>query len=177
MRYKGLVSSALLLGLALLVPLFMLGGVRFYKKVQFENGCGGRLKRAADANTIEIARSELGAAIKYLEDNNLTRGYTSILYQTPDEDVGFWYSNLKASAEELDKVAPQASQVEKTNVLMKLRETLLDTSDKGQTKVTAPAGIAVYPNNAAYAFAATLFGIMAAVGLIVIVFGLDRNSY
>ncbi len=34
----------------------------------------------------------------------MTSGYTSILWQTPDEDIGFWYTNLKASQQELQNL-------------------------------------------------------------------------
>lgn len=121
--------------------------------VQFERNCEGRLKRAADANTVELASQELNSALGYLESNKLTTGYTSILYTTPDEDIEYWYQNLKKASEELSKVGPEATQLEKTNVLMKLRETLLDQGETG-VSVTVPPGISKYPYN-------TLFGIWA----------------
>lgn len=123
-------------------------GVRVSKKIQFEQNVSGYLKRAADANTIELADQELTKALIFLEDNNLTKGYTSILYRTPDEDIGFWYENLKASQIELQTLESE-SALEKTNVLIKLRETLLDIGDKA--KVTVPQGLAVYPNNQLWA--------------------------
>ena len=50
---------------------------------------------------------------------------------------------------ELRSVDSSATQLERTNVLMKLRETLLD---EGQgVSVTAPSGITVFPFNAAFA--------------------------
>ena len=67
------------------------------KEISFDRNCTGYLKRAADANTIPMASKELGMAIKYLDDHNLTKGYTSIFYTTPDEDIEFFYNNLKAS--------------------------------------------------------------------------------
>ncbi len=134
----------------LLLLLFCIGacGARIYKGIVFKQNVTGYLKRAADANTIDLAAVELGKAIEYLEKNNLTTGYTSIIYRTPDEDIDFWYRNLKASAEEL-KTLNSTSALEKTNVLMKLRETLLDSGEK--TKVTVPPGLAVYPNNTLWA--------------------------
>lgn len=175
MRCRGMTGWAVLVGLAMLMPALLLGGLRFYRSVQFDNGCSGRLKRAADANTVEIAKTELKAALEHLEANNLTRGYTSILYQTPDEDIGFWYKNLKASLEELEKVTEETPQVEKTNVLMKLRETLLDEGEKGETKVTIPRGISVYPSNTTYAFFTVLFGLLGIVGLLFVVSGLNLD--
>jgi len=125
------------------------GGVVIYKSIVFDIGCKDRIKRAADANTIELAKREMESVIRYIENNGLTEGYTSILYRTPKEDIGFWHDNLKASLEELKKVDPGASQLEKSNILIKLRETLVDHGES--VTVTLPPGISRFPNNTAYA--------------------------
>src|SRR3989339_919862 len=126
--------------------LFIAWGVAMtFNSIMFNRGCGGYLKRAADANTTKLATENLEIAVKYAKDNGLTSGYTSIVYRTPDEDVGFWYDNLKESLKELQSTSPDASRLEKTNALMKLRETLLDSGQS--TSVTAPAGISRYPHN------------------------------
>lgn len=87
-----------------------------------------------------------------------------MFFNLPSYDVGFWYKNLSSSLEELKQYeAREASQLEKTNALMKLRETLLDTTDDG-TSVTAPAGISVFPyNKSAFAmgFSIVLFLIVS----------------
>jgi hypothetical protein len=113
----------------------------------------GYLKRAADSNTVDLAKSNLTVALTNIESNSWTSGYTSVIYRTPDEDIGFWYTNLKDSLGELNKLSPEASQLEKTNVLMKLRETLLDKGSSGEN-ITSPDGISVYPYNASWAFLA-----------------------
>lgn len=127
------------------------GGVRIYKSIVFEINCEGHLKRAADANTIKLAQKELEVAIAYMEEKNYTEGYTSILYRTPDEDVGFWYQNISASLKELEEVNPDATQLEKSNLLMKLRETLLDQGES-DVEVTVPQGISIFPFNGTYCF-------------------------
>ena len=116
------------------------------KSVSLKQNCTGYLKRAADANTIETAREELQKSIQYLEANNLTTGYTSVLWKTPDEDIEFWYKNLKASEKGLAEIDSTASTLEKTNVLMKLRETLMDSGEKND-RVTVPKGLSLYPHN------------------------------
>jgi hypothetical protein len=121
-------------------------GVLFFKNVHLEQNCTGYLKRAADANTVETAQEQLQRAIYYLEENNITSGYTSVLWKTPDEDIHFWYKNLKQSEAELSKVDSTTSALEKTNLLMKLRETLLDNGKKGDN-LTYPDGLSRYPNN------------------------------
>ena len=144
--------------MVVLLPLLVLSGVRVVKMVLFNRDCGDHIKRAADANTVEMAAKEMRIVIAYLEDNKMTDGYTSILYNTPDEDVGFWYKNLKSSLEELEKVKPETTQMERSNILLKLRETLLDHGDSGD-KVTVPNGISVFPNNIFYALGFILFSL------------------
>jgi len=147
--------------------------IRIVKSVIFDRGCEGHLKRAADSSTVELAKQELTTAITYLEQGNITSGYTSVLYKTPDEDIGFWYKNLKESLGELEKVKSEATQLEKTNLLMKLRETLLDNSgEHGKTNVTCPSGISLFPNNVAYCFFGWISGFLVlAAG----VFGLYKS--
>ena len=96
--------------------------ITIIKNVSLIQNCTGYLKRASDANTVEIAKEQLQKAIQYLEANNLTNGYTSVLWKTPSEDVEFWYKNLKASESELMKVDSTATSLARTNLLMKLRE-------------------------------------------------------
>ena len=146
------------------ITFILVCGIRVYKEVIFNINCMGHLKRAADANTIELAKQELGTVINYLKTKDIVSGYTSILYRTPNEDIGFWYSNLVASLEELGMVSLEASQLEKSNVLMKLRETLLD---QGQSiSVTSPPGISIFPYNTSYAIIMMLSSILAIVGFV-----------
>ncbi len=76
-------------------PFCLWAGARILNNIQFDRGCEGHLKRAADANTIAVAIPEVDKALKYIEDNDLTEGYTSILYNTPDEDIGYWYKTSR----------------------------------------------------------------------------------
>ncbi len=144
--------KGLLIFLAVLSTLSLLSfvGVRTYNDIIFDRECKGFMKRAADANSVELAKKEMKKVIEYLETNNLRSGYTSIIYQTPDEDIGFWYMNMKTSYEELVNMSPQSTPVDKSNALIKLRETLTDQGEKG-TKITHPKGISIYPYNTTYA--------------------------
>jgi hypothetical protein len=130
----------------LVVPMLIWFSVRIGNNIIYGKDCGGYLKRAADANTVSVASKELGIAISYMETNKLTDGYTSVIYKTPDEDIGFWYNNIKSAKQELDLLPETATPLEKTNVLMKLRETLLDNRKDGSS-ITDPDGISIYPNN------------------------------
>lgn len=132
--------------------------IKITKDVSMNQNCTGYLKRAADANTVETAKEQLQKSIQYLESNNLTKGYTSVLWKTPDEDIEFWYKNLKASESELMKVDSTTGSMEKTNLLMKLRETLLDNGDK----LTVPNGLSRYPNN-------RMWGILTCLAMLIII--------
>jgi hypothetical protein len=124
-------------------------------QIQFSRKYEGHLKRAADANSLKLAEKELSTALGYLIANgyntesgrNLGRidDHTSIVYSTPDEQISFHYDNVVASLKEVRAVrakGDKATSLEKSNVLMKLRETLLDGN-----AVTYPKGLAIYPWN------------------------------
>jgi len=135
-------------GFILILAAMVIFGFRISKGIEFKQNVRGYLKRAADSNTIQLANEEISKAINYLDANNITSGFTSVLYKTPDEDIDFWYRNLKASQNELQTLSSK-SALERTNVLIKLRETLLDTGEK--TKVTFPEGLHLYPYNKLWA--------------------------
>ncbi len=132
--------------------------VRIVKFVQFETNCSQYIKRAADANTVETAKKELAKAISYAEENNLTEGIVSIFLHQPKNDLGYWYKNMTEAYTELENLPEDATSLEKTNVLMKLRETLTDESESGVT-VTIPEGISIYPSNVSYFWWGLLSGI------------------
>ena len=135
-------------------------GIRIYNAVIFEKDCGGYLKRAADANTVELAKGELSKVLAYMERHDLTEGYTSVVYRTPDEDIGFWYTNLKNSYQGLAALNPDTTPLEESSMLIKLRETILD--EGSHISVTSPAVISMYPYN----------GTMAILGVILLLVSL-----
>ena len=127
--------------------------VRIVKAVDFDMNCKQYLKRAADANTVETAKEELGKAISYAETHNLTQGVVSILFHQPKNDIGYWYKNM-------------------TNILMKLRETLTDESESG-VSVTIPDGISVFPNNVMYFWWGLLSSILCVIFWILVLCSLE----
>lgn len=159
------------LGCLLVCPLIILGGATLYKDIQFGIHCGGHLKRAADANTVQLAKSELEYALNYMDANRMTQGTTSILWETPANDVGFWYKNVFESYQELQKITDQTDQMTKTNTLMKLRETLLDHGDSGDS-VTHPGGISLFPNNALFCFLFVGFICISLIGFFIVMVAL-----
>ena len=139
-------------------------GFGIIKGIQFDKNCGGYLERAVNANTIEMAVAELDVALNYMEAHNLTHGYTSFVYETPDEDIGFWYKNIKTARAELALIKPDASPLEKSNVLMKLRESLTANGESGD-RLVVPAGISLHPNNTMYALFLLIFGMAAGLSV------------
>ncbi len=156
--------ALIVIGIIFLVLFIIWAVVRIYLGIQFDRHLTGHLKRAADANTIELAIQEMKTAIDYMEKHDLTQGYTSVLYTTPDEDIGFWYTNLKQSLQELYTIKPDATPLEKSNVLMKLRETLLDEGKS--ISVTEPEGISIYPLNTIFFFWGWLSSVCGVVLLV-----------
>lgn len=144
------------------------------KDIHFNQECAGYLKQAADANTAEIALERIDLALEYIERNNLTDGYTSVLWRTENENIGFWYQNIKACKSELESCI-DGSQLEKSNVLMKVRESLTDNGDSG-TKLTIPSGLCRYPNNAVYLILGWLSVFVFIIGLVWF-FYLIENDY
>lgn len=149
------------------IILFLIGlivpTVLIVKSIKFDQQCGGYLKQAADANTPELALERINMAIDYIEANQLTSGYTSLIWKTEDENIGFWYQNILACRDELQSCL-ESSQLEKTNVLMKVRESLTDNSD-GSVKLTVPDGISKYPNNWLWAILLTLSMLVLIIGV------------
>jgi hypothetical protein len=154
-----------LIGTILMIPFILWFVVRAVLAIQFNIDCGDHMKRAADANSIALATKEMQVVVDYMERNDMKDGFTSVLYKTPNEDVGFWYENMNSSLQELKTLDSNATSLEKSNVLMKLRETLVDHGKT--TTVTVPTGISVYPRNGFFAFWGTLSCLVAIIGLII----------
>jgi len=154
---RGLTAICFLIAL-MLVALWITVGLW---SLFLNKDCLGYLKRAADSNTVERAHTEMDRALKYLDEHKIRSGYTSVVYNTPNEDIGFWYKNLVDAKMELAKVKEnkQATELEKSNVLMKLRETLLDHGGSGE-RLTVPMGLSRYPQNGPVAFGQVLLVIL-----------------
>ena len=96
--------------------------------VQFNSNCSGYLELAGRANSVENAETNLTKAINYLEENDITSGANVIFVYRPENDIGIWYNNLKTAQIELQQMIADgnSTNLEKSNMLMKLRETLLN---------------------------------------------------
>lgn len=110
----------------------------------FKSNCGDYLKLAGDAPTVEKANVFLGKAINYLEQKDKTSGNSAFIFRTPANDVGIWYGQLTGAKAIADSLIKNGTSLEKSNALMKIRETVLDQGEKG-TVVTLPTKIASFP--------------------------------
>ena len=130
-----------------IIPLIVYG-VGIVKTVKFNANCISYFQLAADANSVALAEKHLTSGINYLEQNNLTSGYTKIFVYKPTNDIGLWYENLKSAQLQLQELneKEELTELEESNSLMKLRETLLDN----QGTVTHPEGIMFHPSYASY---------------------------
>ncbi|MGD9726288.1 MAG: hypothetical protein AB7L09_01430 [Nitrospira sp.] len=128
-------------------------------QIQFDRNYLGHLKRAADANSLELAEKELQVAYSYLQlraldtvagrNAGVLDDSTNILYTTPDNEISFHVNNVKAALDDVHNVQSRgdlATPLERSNVLIKLRESLLDNSKSGHS-VTCPGGLALFPYN------------------------------
>ena len=147
-----LCSTAVIFGCVLTTQVVM--------SIQFRQNCKGYLKRAADANTVSLAKQELGIALEYLERENMTTGSTHVFYPTPKSSVDFWYTNLQTAYNELDSIPPDADMLTKSNQLLNLRETIVDQGE--HVRVTVPKYIALFPNQ--FAFIITDFLCLGVLG-------------
>ena len=139
MKKTVLIIVAIILAI---VP-FITWTISIVKDVQFSANCGEYLKLAADANSVDVAEKHLSTAVSYLETHNLTSGYTKIFIYRPTNDIGLWYENLKTALTQIREMQETGyTELEQSNMLMKLRETILD--DGGS--LTHPAGISMAAN-------------------------------
>lgn len=127
-----------------IVPLIVYGAA-IVKIIQIDANCISYFEMAADANSVELAEKHLSSGIKYLEENNLTEGSTKIFIYRPTTDLGLWYENLKSAQAQLQELSSkeELTELEESNALMKLRETLLNSDGL----VTYPSMTAFYPNH------------------------------
>lgn len=152
-----------LIGWMLMIPFLLCLLYVTFAKIDYGRNIEGHLKLAADANTVSLAQKELQIAISAMENRGLTSGSSHFWYSHPSTDIGYWYENISSSKKELEELDPEASQLEKTNVLMKLRETLLDGEE-----VTHPNNIAVYPNVRLFWISLVISFLFAIAGLVIL---------
>ena len=111
------------------------------KSAKFNANCGNYLELSADANSVVLAEKHLTTAINYLEENNLTSGQAKWFVAYPKNDISLWYENLKTAQSQLQEMIKNGNytELEQSNMLMKLRETLMDGGER--ESITLPLAI------------------------------------
>lgn len=143
--------------ICIIIPLIVYG-VAIVKSIQMDADCISYFEMAADANSVELAEKHLTSGIEYLETNNLTQGNTKLLVYKPTVDIGLWYENLKSAQTQLQELnsKEELTELEESNALMKLRETLLDS----EGTVTHPSMISFYPSHVSWLWTMILIWLM-----------------
>ncbi|MBI2013896.1 MAG: hypothetical protein HYS87_03665 [Candidatus Colwellbacteria bacterium] len=120
------------------------GITRMVMAENYDNEIGDHLERAGTANTVELALPELQIAIANIEARGLTHGDSTLIGKgSVQDDVGFWYANLKAVQGDLERLSADSTPHEKNLVLVKLKMTL---------QTVHPGGISIYPHNVGVAW-------------------------
>ena len=151
--------------ICILIPCIVYG-VGIVKTIKMDANCIGYFELAADANSVKLAEKHLTTGIEYLERNHLTSGYTKIFVYKPTNDIGLWYENLKSAQAQLQELCAkdELTELEESNSLMKLRETLLDN----EGMVTHPSLISFHPSASAWFWSLALIWI---IWILAIIFG------
>lgn len=170
---KGARSAVLIFFLGMLIVWL---AARSTLAVRYDQDIGGHLERAATANSVFLAATELKIALDSIEARGIcpaalgaptvedlpTDCYTSVLWKTPDEDIAFWLYNLQGVYVTLLSLPPEDDLL-KSNTLMMLRESLVVGRSAGRVYAISPGGISVYPNN----IFSWWFGVVSLIGFFV----------
>lgn len=157
-----------IIGFSLLLIAVSIFGLKAYQSILLVKNVEAPLNRVSQALDTNTANAELSKAIHYLEENQITEGSTSILWDTPSENVGLWFNRLKQVQSELENVK-NANTSDKNITLIKIRGSLLNS----EKKVIIPEGLSRFPHNTLWCFL-TFFGIIS--GLLGIVFISNKNK-
>jgi len=137
---KSLLGTIILIALIVITITFL--SFRIFSFVNFNANCANYLRVATNAGTIENATYNADIAINFLKNHNLDSGFTSTLYKTQDENLEYFFKNLTDTVTSMKNLPQNASELEKSNVLLKFREVLLDNNS-----LSIPTGISIFPFN------------------------------
>jgi len=170
MNTKNLWRTFLALAILFTMSFLIWSGVRIYAAVDFSLGYNSYAKLAANASTVELALRHLDEAIGYVERQEYGDGTVSIFVKNQNNNVGIWRENLIGARDELRNMPEDADITARTNLLMKLREVLMDSTSSSSDVVTHPSGISVYPNNVGYFWWCVLSTLFACAAWCVVIF-------
>jgi len=123
------------------------GGYRLVAKFQAQSAYLGYLKNASQTDSIPLIKIELKKAMVEIERRGLTSGYTSIIWTTPNDNIGLWYKNLMLLLNQLYYFPDNSSAKEKSKMLMKIKEILIDESKDEKDNLYFPEKVYLFPHN------------------------------
>lgn len=149
--------------LTVIIAIAVYGGAIINSSI-FDANCIDYFELAANTNSVELAEKYLSNGIEYLEKEGLTQGNTNFIFKYPTNDISIWYENLKSAQAQLQELKGREdlTELEETNSLMKLRETLMDE----EGTINHPRMISFYPY---HILMEILMWIVGIVGLFVLV--------
>ena len=137
-------STKWFLGFLAFVALFAVWAVpAFALKGRMETGCTEHLLEASRTISIDTAAIEIDAATKYLEQNHMTSGFTTIFGENPKEDLGAWYQRLRGLSTMLHAASKTDSKAEQNSTLIVAHNALI----KSNGYLNVPDGINAFPHN------------------------------
>lgn len=145
----------------LLIALTAMG----YREYTAWRDVGDYLKLAADAPSLPLAERYLSTAIRNIESRGWTSGNTALIFKVPRLDLGLWYQNTNGAFVEVKALVSMdqaLTPVDRSNALVKLRETLMDGN-----ALTFPKWIELAPHNAFF-FWATLLSMLGSINSILV---------
>ena len=137
-------------------------GARIYAGIQFDQHIENYISQAASSPSPQIAEQKLGVAIAEIDREGLTSCNTGILFTYPTNDLGFWYGRLVDSRALLRRLPPGDSELEVSNTMMRVHESLVSDGKNGQS-IVVPEGISIYPHNVLFLWWGLLSGLTCCV--------------
>jgi hypothetical protein len=165
-----------IVSIILAVPFFSWSITRIVKEKHFDDNCSYHISEALSADGIhtftdnDYAIKEIDTAITYLENNNLTSGYTTITDKVSREDLSIFYNDIKKRSEYFhDLKTKNIDDIEKYKMYATMRN--LHTRE-----LDVPSGISIFPHNTFYcvwAYLSIICLILAVIGIITLI---DQRS-
>lgn len=121
------------------ISLFFSIAIPINRQSIFDKCFVNHVKRGIDSLNLDIAKKELDKAIKYLNDNNLTNGSTSIFSGDSENDLESYYNWIKEVYKYIKYFPSNASKVERLKYFKELENI--------ESTINIPKGMAMYPYN------------------------------
>ncbi len=79
-------------------------GARVHMNNKFDNECAAYVLAAYNTEDPALASKYMDIAVKYLDDNGMTKGSTGSIYNSPDTNLDDWYHSIKQVTDEINYV-------------------------------------------------------------------------